>query len=234
MEYDKNNRVIVEMPFSGFYETLHSDWLDSREECEVLDIIEDNPNLTEVEVGEEYNKVLAEEKLNGVMYNQALQIAYCKDYIKAIDSLFDNDLDLKFESLTSPNFYNFETDRLFVTIEKEKILKLMEKIKGDEGLISFFNKEIEEKFTSREGFISFYDNSVVKWGDIEDWDHNQLGVILSTIINNNPEEININNGYDLVSFVSEENFDNTRNIFESITEISRKKFTKSVIKRNKI
>lgn len=234
MEYDKNNRVVVEMPFSGFYETLHSDWLDSREGCEVMDIIEDNPGLTEMEVGEEYNRVLSEEELNGVRYIQALQIAYCKDYIKAINSLFGNDLDLKFESLTSPRFYNFETDRLFVTVEKEKILELMEKIKSDKNLNSAFNKEVKEKFTSREGFVSFYDNYVEKWGDIENWDHNQLGVILSTTISNNPEEIDINNGYDLVSFVSEENFDNTREVFESATDISRKKFSKSITNRNKI
>ena len=59
-------------------------------------------------------------------------------------------LDLAFHAMTSPQFYNFETDRLYCTIDQDKFSEILELL--DDSKIQAF---LSDKYKSRDGFIVF-------------------------------------------------------------------------------
>lgn len=96
-----------------------------------------------------------------------------------ISESYDADsLSLKFEAMTSPREYNFETDRLFADMPLKVARELLRRSKaaGHKTLAAV----IARRFTSRSGFISSYDNDIADWlaKPLRDWDHNELGTLL--------------------------------------------------------
>lgn len=89
-------------------------------------------------------------------------------------------LDLKFEELSSPSSYNFETDRAFVTLS----LDTLKKLEGVRNTPSFA-KVLRDQFTSRPGFIPFYSHDVEnpKWQrDVTDFDHNEISSLIAAYV----------------------------------------------------
>ena len=39
-----------------------------------------------------------------------------------------------------------------------------------------------DMFTSRDGFSSFYSPDVSEWGDVSEWDHNQIGCLIAAYV----------------------------------------------------
>jgi len=165
--------MIINIPFEGFYESKHSQELDSIEERYVE---------WEVERGSE----LSAAELHDAIYrtaNYALAfdhiarayVTYFNDYIK---EEYEIDLELKFESMTSPREYNFETNRVFCEISLENAKKLCNAVSEPS-----LRQAIQDRFTSRSGFISSYPNRLENWPiSIEEWDHNQLGTLLVALL----------------------------------------------------
>ena len=167
------SQMLTTIPFAGFYESLYSGELDHVQERFVEYEVEKNPGL------------------NPDIPNEALW--HCADYGKAYDHIarayvdqfnqhlideYELDLDLKFESMTSPREYNFQTDRIFCEISEENVRKLREAV-SDPAL----RHAIKERFTSRSGFISSYDNDLDDWStDLLTWDHNKLGTLLVALL----------------------------------------------------
>lgn len=167
------SQMLTTIPFAGFYESRYSGGLDSVQERFVEYEVEKNPGL------------------NPDIPNEALW--HCADYGKAYDHIarayvdqfnqhlideYELDLDLKFESMTSPREYNFQTDRIFCEISEENVRKLREAV-SDPAL----RHAIKERFTSRSGFISSYDNDLDDWStDLLTWDHNELGTLLVALL----------------------------------------------------
>ena len=85
---------------------------------------------------------------------------------------------LKFFGMTSPKYYNFETDRVFVKIPLTGFQQCFDACKADG--FKELERTIRERFTSRDGFISFYSNSLETWLEkpLTDWDHNELETLL--------------------------------------------------------
>ena len=164
---------IINIPFAGFYNSEYSGELDAVQERFVEYEVEKNPGL------------------NPDIPNEALW--HCADYGKAYDHIarayvdqfnqhlideYELDLDLKFESMQSPKFYNFETDRIFCEISEENVRKLREAV-SDPAL----RHAIKERFTSRSGFISSYPNHLNAWNQNPLlWDHNELGTLLVALL----------------------------------------------------
>ena len=104
-------------------------------------------------------------------------LAYVKAYTNTLSNILKDelkiDIDLKFESLEQPKFYNFRTDRIFAEITPEAINQL-------DGATpnAFITKWANTRHTSRDGFISHYDPDWQSWGDLTQWDHNQLQTLL--------------------------------------------------------
>jgi hypothetical protein len=81
--------------------------------------------------------------------------------------------------MTSPRFYNFETDRVFANISEHAARKLFAYSRKLDNHATLA-KVIRARFTSRDGFHSFYSNSLAEWLEkpLDEWDHNELGTLL--------------------------------------------------------
>jgi hypothetical protein len=166
--------MIINIPFEGFYESKHSGELDSVEERFInYEIEERRENLEPEELGD----ALYRAANYGIAFDHIARayVEYFNDYIK---EEYEIDLELKFESMTSPREYNFETDRVFCHISQENAKKLCEAV-SEPAL----RQAIHDRFTSRSGFISSYPNRLENWPtNIEEWDHNQLGTLLVALL----------------------------------------------------
>lgn len=164
--------MIINIPFAGFYNSKYSSELDAVQERFVEYEVEKNPGL------------------DPDIPNNALW--HCADYGKAYDYIarqyvdqfnqylideYELDLDLKFESMTSPREYNFQTDRIFCEISEENVRKLRSAV-SDPAL----RQAIKQRFTSCDGFISSYPNNLEDWPPLEQWDHNELGTLLVALL----------------------------------------------------
>ena len=85
---------------------------------------------------------------------------------------------LEFSEMTSPRFYNFETDRLFAKIALHDVKKCFDACRSD-GFTALRNV-IKERFTSRSGFISSYSNRLETWlaKPLAEWDCNEVETLL--------------------------------------------------------
>jgi hypothetical protein len=166
--------MIINIPFEGFYESKHSQELDSIEERFInYEIEERRENLEPEELGDAIYRT--------ANYSLAFDhiarayVTYFNDYIK---EEYEIDLELKFESMTSPREYNFETNRIFCHISQGKAQLLFDSVP-----LYAIKQKIYTRFTSYDGFISSYPNRLENWPiSIEEWDHNQLGTLLVALL----------------------------------------------------
>ena len=171
------NKLESTIPFDGFYESFISADIENQIELDT-EYYSELYDLNEFET-----ELLCNSFLNINSYKFYNQIA--KDYtIFYIDNLNaklnyaypDKGFTLKatYKSFNSPREYNFETDRIFIEIEKNHAIDFIKYI------IKNYKKELEKKiqdrFTSRSGFISSYKNSLDLWiDDYSEWDCNMIG-----------------------------------------------------------
>jgi len=166
--------MIINIPFEGFYESKHSGELDAVEERFInYEIEERRENLEPEELGD-----LIYRTANYALAFDHIARAYVTYFNEYIKEEYEIDLELKFESMTSPREYNFETDRVFCEISLEKAQLLF-----DSTSTPALRMAIQDRFTSRPGFISSYPNRLENWPiDIAEWDHNQLGTLLVALL----------------------------------------------------
>lgn len=153
----------AKIPFSGFYESKWSGGCDQEEE-----------QLTE-QLAEEHG--LEQSEIAELIYKEAkYREAYehvAREFVPYFENWLNQELGisikLTFSRMTSPRFYNFETDDIHVDISYEDAIKLARRV-GRNAL----RKAAKELFTSRSGFISFYCNDPAEWGRLRDWDCNHL------------------------------------------------------------
>ncbi len=122
--------------FTGFYESLFD--LDTDNFCEEHDCSYDDLEI-------DYN---------------AYHLAVSKQLCKVVgDYMSDFIGTIKFESLKSPKYYNFENDSINVLIGpiKENISNYIYEHKEE------FCKYLKENYSSCDGFISHHSNSFDEW-----------------------------------------------------------------------
>lgn len=198
--------VEIELPFTGFYETIHSANIDRA-----------------LEDGFNYNHETQEEQeVPEAVYmadvdHKAIELEYCEAYVNAFADMFE--LELSFEEMTSPKEYNFKTDRIFCKIplaQMNKIRKQVEKHKK-------WPQYIKDNFTSYDGFWSNYDND----SNHDDWtreklDECQYGVILKFWINDVSTETTADNWMEATFYLAEDfemcNWDSVIKAHEVIAE----------------
>lgn len=159
---NENTREIV-IPFSGFYESLHSGAVDYAIESLFMD---DRGNT---------NAGLVGRAVSGCDF-----FGVCREYAKRYAREFSTFAELpslSFKVMQSPREYNFTTDRIFCTISDDDVQKMHNET--SQGTLWPLAREW---FTSRDGFSSFYDPDVTAWGDVTAWDHNQLACLLAAYI----------------------------------------------------
>ena len=144
------NKLESTIPFDGFYESFISADIDHQIgqqiewDCDLYDLNESEEEIL-------YNNYLSVN--TSYFYNQIAE-DYTNFYIDALNERLKGfTLNAKFNLLTSPREYNFETDRIFIEIEENHAIDFIEHI------VKNYKKElenkIEERFTSRSGFSLF-------------------------------------------------------------------------------
>jgi hypothetical protein len=165
------NKLESTIPFDGFYESFISADIDHQIgqqiewDTDTFDLNEDEQQIL-------WDSYLSVNR--SYFYNQIAE-DYTNFYIDALNERLKGfTLKATYKCFESPREYNFETDRIFIDIEKNHAIDFIKYI------IKNYKKELEEKikerFTSRSGFNSFYKNSLDLWTqDYSEWDHNQIG-----------------------------------------------------------
>lgn len=187
----KPKTMLVNIPFSGFYNSIWSDEID-REEQEHINYAvhgKDRDNdlsehlhpeplqLDEAELSEIY--------LRATQYGWAYN-AIAQDYVASFNAYWSAEigfpLRLAFESMTSPREYNFATDRIFCDVPISVIHKLFAVSRADKH--ETLHASIKDRFTSCSGFISHYSNDLNDWLEkpLCNWDHNELGTLLIAVM----------------------------------------------------
>jgi len=188
------NKLESTIPFDGFYNS----YISSDIEHQIGQQIEWDTDI--YDLNEDEQQILWDNYLSVNRSSFCNEIAedYTNFYIDALNNRLEGfNLNAKFNLLTSPKEYNFETDRIFIDIEKNHAIDFIKYI------IKNYKKELENKikdrFTSRSGFWSHYKNGLDLWTkDYSEWDHNQIGTCFELF---DLEEEDIN--YSLREYLSE-------------------------------
>ena len=154
--------MITQLPFSGFYEN------------QILEIADWNFDQDDPETSyskEDYDKI----DWQKAQFNLAK--IYTEGFNREFEYQTDISLNLKFVELSSPRFYNFETDRIFAEISPDKVKELREYVSEN-----ILREMIKKECTSRDGFSSWYPNDLDDWPKLEDWDHNHNHLLLKACL----------------------------------------------------
>ena len=159
------------IPFDGFYNS----YISSDIEHQIGQQIEWDSDI--YDLNEDEQQILWDNYLsvNRVSFYNEIAEHYTDLYIDALNERLEGfTLNAKFNLLTSPREYNFETDRIFIDIERDHAIDFIKYI------IKNYKKELEnkikERFTSRSGFWSHYKNGLDLWTqDYSEWDCNMIG-----------------------------------------------------------
>lgn len=194
--------ISVNIPFAGFYNSKWSDLVDSEESQwleyshdeynesgelqypEPLRISEPDlasliVNVTKYSVAydaiarayvEGYDAWLAEQF--GINFAAKHMVWSYAEKKKVLYKYRQDTCKMVWDGMTSPREYNFETDRLFVTMPLYILAKIRKAV-GETALAAAF----KERFTSYDGFISGYRNTIPD-KPLAEWDHNEAGTIL--------------------------------------------------------
>lgn len=175
----KPDSFLSTIPFAGFYYTLHDEELSRPIETAIDCFCEDT--------GADIPQALADRLWDNADYGAARR-EYAQEY--AASFLQWLGLDGSFESMSSPNGYNFETDRIFVTLTRADVARLWRMTPRD-----ILDKVARDRFTSRSGFISHYAPDWRDWGPVSTWDHNQIGTLVYAVANY--EQDGTHDGFDM-------------------------------------
>lgn len=167
----QDSGCLAVIPFAGFYSSCHSEAIDHAAAQTIAD-----------ENGDRRDGPLPERFDSEFSYTDAMLEAYGKEYVAAWQHA--SGIACAFRKIDSPKYYNFETDRIFVTVQESVLFELFD------GLDKTRMSEIAaSRHTSCSGFISFYSPDWHSWGEVETWEPEQLHtLLLASLPDDMPEE----------------------------------------------
>lgn len=138
---ETSKKVTIELPFSGFYESVHDSNIDQA--------IEDGFNYDyETDQDKEVSRDVYDAIGDADIDWDAIRKEYAWNYTDTFGKEFE--LELDFDIMTSPREYNFGEDRIFATVPADQINRIREEVENHPNYAEY----IKEKFTSRSGFWS--------------------------------------------------------------------------------
>jgi hypothetical protein len=152
--------LITTIPFTGFYESVHSAIIDSEMESMfyeapvALEYFQDNWSLS-LEVRD----------------------MYCRDYLAAFGQA--TGLTLAYAPVQSPREYNFSTDRLLAFISAYDAQGLLHEL-GRDTLAGY----VYTQMRTRGDLIPHYSTDLDAWGALATWDYNQVGMLVAAWCDN--------------------------------------------------
>jgi hypothetical protein len=173
----------VNIPFPGFYESFLSSMIDSEEER----FLERHCEETESTYPPELRLESIDWTWRYLDHSAACDVL-AREYVEVFDAIAGGLLGetrhtvdscgMRFSIMTSPREYNFETDRLFVTVSAAFVSRMFSMSRADNH--ATLAATIKRRFTPRDGFIPHYASRLSYWTEkpLDDWDHNELGTLL--------------------------------------------------------
>lgn len=175
--------------FPGFYHSWLSDMLD-REFEQYVEYFDERQR--DSYNGDDFAPAelrLDQSKISELLYDAqtdcySAHVALSREYVGAINVLCRDNLgfdpELRFETMQSPRYYNFETDRAFAYITRKALDRFwsISRRDGHKHLAEI----ARERFTSRDGFSSFYSPDFADWGDVAEYDHNQICTLIEACL----------------------------------------------------
>lgn len=200
--------------FPGFYESA----LDSAIDPEIESIFCVDDSGCDSNIPDEFYRANVE---YGIIH-QAQARAYADAWMDAYNDATGLKLEWEYESYTSPKYYNFETDRLFVYLTPLSVAALFTESEKDNH--KELQAAIESRFTSRDGFISGYSNNLGAWlqKPVNTWDHNELGTLLDAVRNIHCTERDIERDFSTWDLM--ENFQCNGNLSNAVCEAIPQEF----------
>ena len=168
----KIKKLSAKIPFSGFYESQHAQ--------NINDAIESY--FDKDGTGEGY-KLIPENFYYSFNSDAEIRTKYSQLYLNSFADYFNDQTGLNlqffFEEVSSPRFYNYETDRMFAEIPFSQ-LRAVRKYVPDSVLAA----TIKDNYTSYDGFCSHYSNDLMDWKakPFTEWDHNEIGTLLEAAL----------------------------------------------------
>jgi hypothetical protein len=126
--------------------------------------------------------------------HRKLAHAYLDAFNNEAEDTLGFPIELKFESMDSPQFYNFETDRVFAHIPMRTARNLIRYTLRTPHARACLRDNIKRRHQSRSGFASFYSTDAGEWAkrarsfihdnedDASDMDHNHFQTFLEAAI----------------------------------------------------
>tara|TARA_R100001377_G_C3114522_1_gene83792 strand:+ start:38 stop:583 length:546 start_codon:yes stop_codon:yes gene_type:complete len=132
---EKNNNTIeFNINFGGFYESIHSHMIES-----VIANHFDHDDYYDVD----------DNDIDTVDIN-AMQLDYCEQWLEHYKEIIP--FGVGFVGIDSPDYYNFETDKITVRIGTNRVNELIDTSKHDYDFIEW----LDDASQSYDGFNSFY------------------------------------------------------------------------------
>lgn len=89
-----------------------------------------------------------------------LHIAISKHIVEQFNEFLSDEysivIDLKFDSLESPKYYNYATDKIILNVSKKDMLILDNLVLSDSDVVENLKETINDVTTSKSGYIPFY------------------------------------------------------------------------------
>ena len=183
--------------FSGFYNTYAGEYICSLDESEQDYITEqmesDVPDWIYEGLHADFKHYVKEddkpafiEKLwdsysSAYDYKSAQQ-AYCEAYASEVCALLK--IPYLGQEMTSPRYYNFETDRIHIKLTEDTLQRWIERLQRDKELQESFAAILKDNCTSYDGFISFHSNALDDYLELplDDWCNIKTGLLLYAIL----------------------------------------------------
>lgn len=183
--------------FSGFYNTYAGEYICSLDESEQDYITEqmeaETPDWIDEGLHGDFKAFVKDgdkpafiEKLwdnyyNAYNYSEARQ-AYCEAYAGEVCGLLK--IPYLGQEMTSPRYYNFETDKIHVKLAADTLQRWIERLQRDKELQESFAQVLKDNCTSYDGFISFHSNALDDYLELplDDWCNIKAGLLLYAIL----------------------------------------------------
>lgn len=183
--------------FHGFYNTLAGELCDAPDhdtEYYSYNLHNGNPDSAI------YDDIFAEfvqcvkdddkeEFINSLLFeyseaydHQSAQKAYCAEYASTLCAILG--IEYHSEVMTSPKYYNYESDKIHLQVADEVLKNWIKRLKSDVGVKAQFADIIKNRCTSYDGFISSHSNQLDDYLrlPIDKWDNIKAGFLLETIM----------------------------------------------------
>lgn len=167
-----NPKHSIQIPFCGFYESAADRMLQ--------DAIEQTFDYSDG--GGYYNIPDAVHwKTDWSEAQEALVLAYLEAWQEQFESDTGIQLNGEYDGISSPKYYNFETDRIFIKVAPGVVSTLFTISEADNH--EHLEKVLRDRHTSYDGFWSSYSNDLGQWlsKPVLTWDHNELLSLLLAV-----------------------------------------------------